>query len=60
MYEVVGEGSTPRFYVPRQRDYLALLVDVSGAVDEVDTALATKSLSKVIKGKGVEKLVGFL
>ena len=60
MYEVVREGGTPRFYVPRQRDNLALLIDVSGAVDEVDAALATKSLSEVIKGKGVEKLVGFL
>ena len=60
MDEVVGEGGTPRFYVPRQRNNLALLVDMSGTVDKVDTALATKSFSEVIRGKGIKKLVGLL
>ena len=39
MDEVVGGGGTPRFYAPRQRNNLALLVDMPGTADKVDTAL---------------------
>jgi hypothetical protein len=58
MDEVVRECGTPRFYVSRQRNNLALIVNMPGTVDKVDTALATKSLSDVNREEGIEKLVG--
>ena len=47
-------SGTHRFYAPRQRNNLALLVDMPGTADKVDTALATKTFSEVIRGTGVE------